>query len=197
MELVSVDIKEFKDNVYAYYEKLFPKEERKDLKRLNASFEKGITTFLKIMVDKKFVGFFIINTVKDIKCVHLDYFAILPEYQSKGYGTEAIRKLKEEYKDYYGIFIEIEKVGEGKNLEENQIRQKRANFYERIGFSKMKFDIDLYNVIYSTYVLKCSMEQVKEDKVIEDILAIYESILGEKRLRENCKVIKDIAGEDK
>ena len=51
-------------------------------------------------------------------------------------------------KENYGA----SKVGEGKNLEENQIRQKRANFYERIGFSKMDFDIDLYNVVYSTYV---------------------------------------------
>lgn len=79
------------------------------------------------MVEKNFIGFFIVNTVRNIKYIHLDYFAILLEYQSKGYGTEDIRKLKEEYKDYYGIFIEIEKVGEGRTLEENEIRQKRSS----------------------------------------------------------------------
>lgn len=192
MELVSIDIKEFKKDVYEDYKKLFPEEERKAFKHLKSSFEKGITTFLKIMIEEKFIGFFIVNIVKDIKCAHLDYFAILPEYQSKGYGTEAIRKLKEEYKDYYGIFIEIEKVGEGKTLEENEIRQKRANFYERIGFSKMKFDIDLYQVIYSAYILQCSVDDIKEENVIEDIWEIYRTIMGEKRLRKNCKVIKDI-----
>lgn len=143
------------------------------------------------MVEKNFIGFFIVNTVRNIKYIHLDYFAILPEYQSKGYGTEAIRKLKEEYKDYYGIFIEIEKVGEGRTLEENEIRQKRAKFYERIGFSKMKFDIDLYQVIYSAYILKCSVNEIEEN-VIEDILAIYRTIFGEEGLKKNCKVIKDI-----
>ena len=97
MELVSIDIKEFKKDVYEDYKKLFPEEERKAFKHLKSSFEKGITTFIKIVLEKKFIGFFIVNIVKDIKYVHLDYFAILPEYQSKGYGTEAIRKLKEDY----------------------------------------------------------------------------------------------------
>lgn len=32
MELVSIDIKEFKKDMYADYKKLFPKEERKDFK---------------------------------------------------------------------------------------------------------------------------------------------------------------------
>lgn len=190
MKLVSIDIKEFKKDVYADYKKLFPEEERKDFKWLKSSFEKGITIFLKIIVENKFIGFFIANIIKDIKCVQLDYFAILPEYQSKGYGTEAIRKLKEEYKDYYGIFIEIEKVGEGKTLEENEIRQKRANFYERMGFSKMNFDLDLFQVIYSPYILNCGVDDIKEENVIEDIWEIYRLIMGEKRLRKNCKVIK-------
>lgn len=83
-------------------------------------------------------------------------------------------------------------MGEGKTLEENEIRQKRANFYERIGFSKMKFDIDLYQVIYSAYILQCSVDDIKEENVIEDIWEIYRTIMGEKRLRKNCKVIKDI-----
>ena len=97
--------------------------------------------------------------------------------------------LKEKSKDYYGIFIEIEKPELASSEEENKIRQKRAKFYERLGFIKLKFDLELFNVIYSTYLLPCSKENILEEKVIEDILEIYNAISGEKRIKENCKLI--------
>ena len=37
--------------------------------------------------------------------------------------------------------------------------------------------------------LPCSKENILEEKVIEDILEIYNAISGEKRIKENCKLI--------
>lgn len=127
--------------------------------------------------------------LKNNPIVQLDYFAILPKYQHKGYGTCAIKLLKEMYRSYDGIFIEIEKVGEADTDKENQTRQRRAKFYENLGFSKMGFDLKLYTVIYSTYILPCSKNVFSDKKVIEDIFEIYNAILGEERIRKNCKVI--------
>ena len=190
MNLEKVNIEEFKKTIYHNYKKLFPKEERKEYNILEKNYRRGITTFFKIMEDGKFIGFFIINTVKNMKYVALDYFAILPEVQSKGYGTKAIMKLKEEYKKFDGIFIEIEKVGEGKNEEENEIRKRRARFYEKIGFQKMNFDLYLYGVLFSTYILPINESGKIENNIIDDIVKIYKNISGESKVEKNDNVIR-------
>lgn len=190
MELLEVNITEFNKLVYPEYLRLFPKLERKPYKVLERTIIENIAKALKIVVNNKFVGFFIVNTLKNNSIVQLDYFAILPEYQSKGYGSKAINLLKEKYVNSDGIFIEIEKVGIGENEEENIIREKRSKFYERLGFYKLNFDINMYTVIYSTYLLpNTDKKDILEERIIENIFEIYNAILGEKRVKSNIKVI--------
>lgn len=189
MYLKKVDIKEFKKDLYEEYKKIFPKEERKTYEDIERSYNKNITDIIEIIVDEQCVGFIIINSIKNNRIILLDYFAILPKYQHKGYGTNAIKLLKEMYETYDGIFIEIEKVGNGATDLENRTRQRRAKFYENLGFCKMGFELDFYKVIYSTYILPCSKRTFFDKKVIEDIFEIYRAILGEEKLKKNCKVI--------
>lgn len=190
MYLKEIDIKEFKKTIYKEYKKYFPKKERKTYRELKRGYYNDITTIIKIIVEEQCIGFFIANHLKNNQYLQLDYFAIIQEYQNKGYGTEAIKKLKEYYKNYDGIFIEIEQIYSANTDEERKIRQRRADFYERLGFSKMNFDLELYKVIYSAYILPCKKNIFDEEEVIKEIFKIYNSILGEKNIKENCKVIK-------
>jgi len=190
MYLKKVDIKEFKKVIYEEYKIIFPKEERKTYTDLEKSYNNEITDIIEIMEEEEFIGFIITNYLKGNPIVQLDYFAILPKYQHKGYGTNAIKLLKKMYKTYDGIFIEIEKVGNGNTEQENLIRQRRANFYENLGFGKLGFDLNLYKVLYSAYMLPCKNKIFFDDKVIKDIINIYNTILGEERIKKNCKVIK-------
>lgn len=121
--------------------------------------------------------------------MQLDYFAILPQYQGKGYGSNAIKLLKELYKNYDGIFIEIEKVGNGNTVQENEIRQRRAKFYENLGFCELEFGLNLYTVIYSTYILPCLKNTFSDEEVMKNILEIYNAILGEQNVKKNLQVI--------
>lgn len=189
MRLVFTDMEEFKKIIYPEYLKLFPKLERKTLKDIENSFLKNITKIIKITENDNFIGFIIFNVLEDKKYLQLDYFAILPQYQNKGYGTQALELLKEQSKKYNGIFIEVEKVGLGNNESENRLRKKRIEFYEKIGFYKLNCDLDLYTVIYSPYILLTSNVKESEEKVLKDIFDIYTAILGEKRVKNNCKVI--------
>ncbi|MGN1310331.1 MAG: GNAT family N-acetyltransferase [Clostridia bacterium] len=189
MYLKKVDIKEFKKVIYLAYKSIFPESERKDYADIKKSYNNNITDIIEIIVEEQFVGFFIIDFLKDSPYVLLDFFAILPKYQNKGYGSEAIKLLKEMYKDYDGIFIEIEKIGNGDNEKENQIRQRRAKFYENLGFHKLGFDIELYSVLFSAYMLPCAKNIFADEKVIKNILEIYNAILGEKKIKKNCKII--------
>ena len=59
------------------------------------------------------VGFLLTNSLENNPYLQLDYLAILPTEQSKGYGSQALRLLQEQASVYDGIFIEMEKVGLG------------------------------------------------------------------------------------
>lgn len=189
MYLKKVDIKEFKKVIYPEYKSIFPEVERKDYADIKKSYNNNITDIIEIIVEEQFVGFFITDSLKDNPYILLDFFAILPKYQNNGYGSEAIKLLKEMYKDYDGIFIEIEKIGNGDNEKENQIRQRRAKFYENLGFHKLGFDIELFTVLFSAYMLPCSKNIFVDEKVIKNILEIYNAILGEEKIKKNCNII--------
>ena len=94
MELINIDYKEFKAEIYQKYIEIFPEEERKSLETIEKNYNKNITRFIKIDEEKELIGFCIMNSIENNRYMQLDYFAILPEYQNKGYGTKAIKELE-------------------------------------------------------------------------------------------------------
>lgn len=189
MKLVDVDMNEFKEMIYPEYLTIFPKLERDTYTDIETAVLRNITKLMKIVDNNRFVGFIITSALKNSKYIQLDYFAILPKYQDKGYGSEALRLLKQQSKKYHGIYIEIEKVGLGNNQEENELRKRRAEFYERLGFNKLNCDLDIDTVIYSPYILPISDIQEREEEVIKNIWELDIAIFGEKRVKNSCKII--------
>lgn len=189
MRLEIANVKEFKEIIYPEYLHLFTEEERKSYYELEKAIFNNITTIIKIIVESKIVGFMILNILKDMDFIQLDYLGILSKYQRKGYGSEAIKLLYENYKKYKGIFIEVEKEGLGKDKEENEIRKKRVKFYEKLGFYKLNFNIKICTVIYSTYFLKFNNSNISNKKIEKDVLNIYYAILDKKNIEENVKII--------
>lgn len=191
MNLINIGIEKFKKEVYPEYIKIFPKEERKELKTIEQNYDKKITKFIKICENNQFVGFFIINTIKNSQYVPLDYFAILEKYQNKGYGTKAIQLLKKQMEAYDGIFVEIEKLGLGKDKQENLLRERRAKFYETLGFEKLNFELKWFEtLILSIYVLPISTYKNTEERIMENMFQIYISVHGKEKIDRDCKVIK-------
>ena len=189
MELIIATIEEFKKTIYPEYLKLFPELERKSYHDIEKSIINDITTILKIMVEKETVGFMIINQLEDVSCIQLDYLGILPQYQKNGYGSEAIKLLTTECQNM-SIFIEIEKEKLGNNEKENQIRERRARFYEKLGFQKMNFDIILNTVIFSTYLLDNSDKKSTDEEIARSILITYEKIIGKEKVLKNIRIEK-------
>ena len=194
MKLKDIGIDKFKEDVYSYYLKIFPEDEIKPLELLQSSYEKHYTRIIEILYKNEIIGFMILNKVKDKGYAVLDYLAILPQYRNNKFGTKALQILLEQERENSGIFIEIEKVGLGKNKEENLLREKRKNFYEKIGFKKLNFDLFLFDVIYTPYLFS----NIKDDEsmIIDEILNIYESISGKERIKQNCKIIKKLRFEE-
>lgn len=194
LDLKYIDINQFKKEVYVYYLKIFPRKERKPIELIQSSYEKQYTKIIEILYKDELVGFMILNRIKDKGYAVLDYLAILPQYRNNNFGTQALKILLEQEKENRGIFIEIEKVGLGKDEKENLQREKRKKFYEKLGFKKLNFDLWLYDVIYMPYLF--SNYEEDENIIIDEILKIYKSISGEKRINKNCKIIKKLRFEE-
>lgn len=190
MELKDISIDEFEKELYSYYLDIFPEDERKPLELLHSSYKKHYTRIIKISYKNEMIGFMILNKVKDKGYAVLDYLAILPQYRNNKFGTKALQILLEQEKENSGIFIEIEKVGLGKDVKENLLREKRKNFYEKLGFKKLNFDLFLFDVVYTPYLF--SNIQKDECTIIEEILNIYKVISGKERIKQNCKIIKKL-----
>lgn len=191
IKLLNINIKEFKKVVYPKYLKLFPKEERKSIETIENSFNNGITKLIEIIDNNIFIGFIIMNTLMDNKYIQLDYLAILPQYQNKRYGTQAINLLKEQNNEYNGIFVEIEKLGLGVNETENKLREKRVKFYEKLGFYKLNFDLEWYeSLVLSPYMLQISKNKNSENEILKNMLKIYIATHGQEKVENNCKIIK-------
>lgn len=194
IKLEHTTIEEFKKEIYSYYLAIFPEEERKSIKQIEVGYKKGYVKVIKIMHQNQLVGFMKVNRVKENGYIILDYLAILPEYRDNQFGTKALKLLLEEEKESKGIFIEIEKVGLGRNEKENLARQKRKCFYEKVGFKELNFDLFLFNVVYTPLLF--SNIQENEDVIIDNILEIYEAITGKERIERNCRIMKKLRFEE-
>ena len=194
INLKYIDIEEFKEKIYSYYLEIFPEDERKPLELIKSSYEKHYTKIIEILYKSEIVGFMLLNRIKDKGYSVLDYLAVLPQYRDSKFGTKALQVLLEQEKESSGVFIEIEKLGLGNSKEENLLREKRKNFYEKIGFKKLNFDLILFNVIYTPYLF--SNKEDNEDVIIEEIFNIYKAISGKQRIEQNCKVVKQLKFEE-
>jgi len=194
IKLQEIDLNEFKDKIYSYYERIFPDDERKSFKTIKRIYENGYTQIIEILNNDTLVGFMILNRIEENGFAILDYFAIFSEYRNKGYGTKAIELLQELNKNTKGIFIEVDKTGLGKDDAENLIREKRKDFYENLGFKKLSYDLFLFDVIYMPYLYLNT--KLDENIVVEQILDIYNTTVGEKLIKKNCKFIKNLQFEE-
>lgn len=194
IKLKEIGIDKFKKEIYSYYIEIFPEDERKSIELIQSSYEKQYTKILEILYKNEMIGFMLLNRVKDKGYAVLDYLAILPQYRNNKFGKKALQILLEQEKENSGIFIEIEKVGLGKDTEENLLREKRKKFYEKVGFKKLNFDLFLFDVVYTPYLF--SNTEDDENIVVDEILNIYESISGKERIKQNCKIIKKLRFEE-
>ena len=193
VNIQEIDINEFEKNIYSYYLEIFSENERKTLKMIKSSFDEGYTKIIKINKSDNLCGYMIINKIKENQYAILDYFAILPQYRSKGIGTKALKLLIDEETKNKGIFIEIEKIGLGKDDKENILREKRKVFYEKVGFKKLNYDFVLFNVVYTPYIY--SNIEEKEEKIVKQVFNMYEVIIGKNKVEKNCKYIKNLRFE--
>ena len=128
-----------KQKIKSLYFRSFPKIERKPFSMINKKVKTGDMQVYALVDGKTFVGEMIVVFYKDL--VLLDYFAIEKRLQSKGYGTQAIKLLKEKFVGKK-IIIEIESPRVYNDLD----KKRRKAFYLRNGFTEQGYLINLFGV---------------------------------------------------
>ena len=130
------------EKIHALYESAFPPDERMPFERILQKQTDGIMSLLSVENENGvFLGFANITLCLDV--LALNYFAILPEYQGNGYGTEVIMALKKRHPER-SIIIDIE--DDEIECENQTQRKRRRSFYERLGFSAMPYRLKIFGV---------------------------------------------------
>ena len=148
------------EKIRLLYESAFPPDERMPFERVLQKRDDGVMRLLSIeSKDGEFLGFANITLCLDV--LALNYFAILPQSQGQGYGTEVILALKKRYPTR-SIVIDIE--DDAVKCDNVEQRKRRRAFYERLGFSAMPYRLSIFGVpsIIMSSGREYSFEEYKE-----------------------------------
>lgn len=117
----------------------------------------------------------------------LDYFAVVGDRRSQGVGSAFLRQLHQNFQEkeeYQGIVLEIESVESARNREEQQLRERRKQFYLRCGVEQTDIFCRIYGVDYQ--ILFYPFRQGKSgDFVCLELDSFYRLFLTPQRYRQH------------
>jgi GNAT superfamily N-acetyltransferase len=139
------DARKYKKEIKKLYREAFPADERAPLFLLFKRTDNGRDKFSAILDDNNnFTG--LIYTISTDRLKYVFFFAITNENRGKGYGTEVLKKLREENSEKTVILmIEDPELENAPNTIE---RVKRLEFYEKNGFLRLGIKINEAGVAY-------------------------------------------------
>lgn len=124
------------------YEISFPPNERMPFERVLKRCEEGAMRLISVESESgDLLGFANITLCYD--ALVLNYLAIVPDKQGKGFGTDVILELKKRYPER-SIVIDIE--DDGVECDNAEQRKRRRTFYERLGFFAMPYRLSIFGV---------------------------------------------------
>jgi len=123
------------------YHRAFPRSEKKPVSMIRRMQKKGTTDVWYLEQNGRFVG--LAATINSPRIVLVDYLAIHDKSRDHGNGSQALKKLREQYTGR-GVFVEIECLYEDADNYEERCRRKQ--FYLRNGMTEMHTTARLFGV---------------------------------------------------
>lgn len=185
MNLKQLSIEDIEEVYYKYAEKDFPPEELKPLDMIEKLIKKKIYICYGLYEKEQLLAYAFLVTGKSYLLI--DYYAVCSEHRDKGIGSRFLNILKDQFKNYDGIIVEVEKIEDAPDEDEKIIRKRRIDFYKRNEMEMTKISICLFNVNYSIMCL-CS-SKVEDLDIYKGLESIYQEIIPEKLYLQHVKLI--------
>ena len=131
MKIRDINKDEYK-SLYSHMKRDFPANELPPFFALKRNFDKNIYDgfYLTEEIDK---GYAVITAPENLRYALLNYFAVLPEYREKGYGSEFLKIIINRYSKRV-LVLEAEEPSAAKTTADREESLRRIKFYERAGF---------------------------------------------------------------
>lgn len=182
--------KDLLKQIHKSYQKDFPYVERMNWYLIRRKLKKGIITIIALIEESKLLGYAIVTKADGY--VLLMYLAILKQERQKGYGSILLQQIQQYYAHEKAVVIEIERIGNGKNEIENQIRIKRKEFYQRNNFQEIDLFVNLCVTHYEILVQK--LQEIPNEMLKEEIpkieLEVYSNMYGKMWANRNVKIVE-------
>ena len=131
LKIRNINKEEYK-GLYSHMKRDFPPNELPPLFAVKRNFKKGIYDGF-YLTEETDIGYAVITAPENMRYGLINYFAILPEHRSKGYGSEFLKIILNHYSDHT-LVLEADDPAAAKTdvLRDEAVR--RVRFYERAGF---------------------------------------------------------------
>ncbi len=147
------------------YKTAFPAFERKPFRLIARKSAKGAADML-VIEDNGFVGFAVCLPYRDI--VMINYFAIDPGIQGKGYGGRALKLICEKYGGKRMV-LEIETPDE--RAANNAQRLRRKQFYTKNGWADSGIRVSIFGIDMTLMTYGCGI-------TFDEYHTLYRNVFG-------------------
>jgi GNAT superfamily N-acetyltransferase len=172
-------------DVYNKHMKIdFPVEELKPIDVIQKLIKREIYKCYGFYDNEELLAYAFLVTSKSYLLI--DYYAVCAKYRNKSIGSNFFNALKEYFKNYDGIIVEVEKVECAPNETEKAIRKRRIDFYKKNGMRMTNILSALFSVNYSIMCL-CNIE-LEDTFIYEGLENIYKEIIPSKLYSKYVKI---------
>ena len=167
MDLIRFDDmkRETANRLKTLYEEAFPAEEKKPFDFMRKLEQEGKMEILSLMEEEELIGLNINMLAGDLAI--LDYYAILPEKRSGGYGSIGIQKIMDRFRGRK-LILEIEKQDASASKAEQ--RAGRKKFYMKNGLKETNLFVNAYGTDFELLVPEGSLTYDEYKQALSAVL---------------------------
>lgn len=173
------------ENIYQQYMTHdFPENELKPLSSIERMYQQGRYKGFVMEENGEVKAYWMLLQDSENNAYLLDYFAVLEEFRGQGYGSRALVNILDSVEVDELVVIEAENPKKAASQNENEIQERRLDFYRRNGVIFTELASVVYEAAYVIMYLSKGGKELPEEEVYRIYVDFYEKwILG----KEKCE----------
>ena len=180
METRILSLQEREAFYHNYLLKEFHKSEMKPLSLLESLIEQGNYLCIGFFEAEQPLGYAYLGRSNDGRSLILDYFAVVKEYRSKGWGGRFLEELKSYLGDRYDIlFAEVENPDFASDEADRSKRIRRIHFYHQNGFHTSPILASIFGNEYQILLLPLAAK-LHGEQLQAQLQQVYKTLSGER-----------------